>query len=83
MRPEWLQCGTCLFFMPEATTNLCCRSPKPIQVQYNQFCASWTCRRCLGMWRDVKFEYASPERQLGREYHYIINHFECKEESEE
>lgn len=68
MRPEWLKCETCLFYAQDGSGYFkCFKSPRPLIVYPLHFCGSWACRRCLQPWRQLKFQYYSPERQWGLE----------------
>jgi hypothetical protein len=81
MRPEWLKCETCLFFIPEDKMpgSYCRRMPKHQATQEDNFCGGWTCRRCLQPWRYSNVEYADLNRIWGWDYFDVLNHYECTE----
>lgn len=93
-RPSWLKCETCLFFKkfngsleitPDtyASTTRCYKSPRSVPVAADDFCASWTCRRCLQPWATTVWEKVSwpygTSFERGSESRKIIDHNKCKE----
>ena len=83
MKPPWFICDRCLFFeadnISENAQGNCNRSPHVQRKRRDDYCASWTCRRCLESWCRVNWEYFDRERTMGWEYHGIINHAKCQE----
>ena len=52
MRPEWLKCEGCLFLTdPDKGSGVCRFDRDWASMRLEDFCASWTCRRCLQPWR--------------------------------
>jgi len=82
MRPEWLKCEGCLFFIPslgDGPWHCRLRNIKIVPTEPDNFCAAWTCRRCLQPWRYSNINYEDDRRIWGWDYSGVNNHYECKE----
>jgi hypothetical protein len=48
MRPEWFNCGGCLFYLPSA--EICEYHPMPVEKAPTGYCSFYTCRCCWRRW---------------------------------
>lgn len=81
MRPEWLKCETCLFFIRGVgiVAPYCQCSPRLQILEEDRFCDSWTCRHCLQPWRAPNWDYSDDRRVWGWEYYRVHDHNTCPE----